>query len=314
VSGINNKFGGVGQFLSGRYLVNRTPYGTTLGNSNVDFSSLNYTGYRGITTAADNSGYPLFALGNGSTNDGSIQSNAVTVLYNGRTQINTAGYTNAQAQADVTPKAALEVVSTNSGVLLPKLTNAQRNAIVSGDLQNGLLLYNTDSSVFQYYNGSAWNSVGGAGGSGHWQFTSGLQYDSVDNIAIGTTNTQGYKLAVNGAAIFTKVRVKAAANWPDYVFKKDYGLMGLTELERYITTYKHLPGVASENEVKKDGIDLGDHAAAVLQKVEELTLYLIDENKKLKDQNKQLTQQNDKLEQQQREIDELRKLIGKGSK
>jgi hypothetical protein len=306
VNGVQNKFGGLGQFVSGNYLVNRTPYGTTLGNSNVDFTSLNYTGLKG-TTAAGISGYPLFALGNTAANDGSAHSNAVTVLYNGRTQINTTGHTNNLAQADVTPKAALEVVSTNSGVLLPKLTNAQRNAIAGGDLQTGLLLYNTDSSVFQYYTGSAWASVGsgGAGGSGRWQFANGVQYDTANNIAIGTSTVpEGYKLAVNGTAIFTKVRVKTAGTWPDYVFKKGYVLPGLAELEQYVTTYKHLPGIVSGTAVQKDGLDLGDHAKAVLQKVEELTLYLIDENKKLKEQNA-------RLEQQQQEIDELKKLIRK---
>jgi hypothetical protein len=309
VGGGFNKFGGLSQLVSGSWLVNRTPFGTVLGNSNVDFATLNYTGLQG-TSVAGISGYPLFALGNTAANDGSAHSNAVTVLYNGRTQINTTGHTNNLAQADVTPKAALEVVSTNSGVLLPKLTNAQRNAIVSGDLQNGLLLYNTDSSVFQYYNGSAWNSVGGAGGSGHWQFASGLQYDSVDNIAIGTSAVPaGYKLAVNGTAIFTKVRIKTAGTWPDYVFKKGYVLPGLAELERYVTTYKHLPGIASENEIQKEGLDLGDHAAAVLQKVEELTLYLIDENKKLKAQNSRISEQDRKAAEQDRKIAQQEKQL-----
>jgi hypothetical protein len=314
VNGGFNQFGGIGQLVSGSYLVNRTPDGTTLGSSNVNFTTLPYTGRRGMAVPGI-AGYPLFTLGNGAANDSSIRSNAITVLFNGRTQINTAGHTNTLAQTDVTPKAALEVVSTNSGVLLPKLTNAQRNAIASGDLQNGLLLYNTDSSAFQFYNGSAWTSVGSGsgGGSGRWQFANGVQYDSVDNIAIGTSNPQGYKLAVNGTAIFTKIWVKAANNWPDYVFKKKYELMDLAELERYVKAHKHLPGITPESDVKREGINLGDQQAAVLKKVEELTLYLIDENKKLKEQNKQLEQQNDRLEQQQREIDELKKMI-KGTK
>ena len=225
---------------------------------------------------------------------------------------------------NVTPQAALDVVSTNTGVLLPRLTTAQRNAIVTGDLHNGLLLYNTDSSAFQYYNGSAWNSVGsGAGGSGRWLFSGGTVYDSVDNIGIGTNNTLGYKLAVNGAAIFTKVKVKTAGTWPDYVFKKGYKLPGLDELERYVLEHHHLPGIASEQEVQKDGIDVGDEQAALLKKVEELTLYLIGENRSLTEQNKQmseqskqiaeqnrqLTEQNARLEAQQKEIDELKALI-----
>lgn len=124
------------------------------------------------------------------------------------------------------------------------------------------------------------------------------------SIGIGTKNTYGYKLAVNGTAIFTKVRIKTAGNWPDYVFKKGYKLPDLQELEHYITAHKHLPGIVSEGEVGRNGFDMGDHQAALLKKVEELTLYLIDENKKLREQNERLLQQ-------QREIDELKKLIRK---
>lgn len=129
-------------------------------------------------------------------------------------------------------------------------------------------------------------------------------------VGIGTKNTLGYKLAVNGTAIFTKVRVKTAGTWPDYVFQKDYVLPGLEELERYITEHKHLPGILPEAEVQRDGIDIGDHQAALLKRIEEMTLYLIEENKKLKEQNRQLEQQNSRLNEQQQQIDALKKLIG----
>jgi len=306
LAGTYNKYGGVNQLVSGQYLVNRTPHGTTLGNANVDFTTLPYTGSR-ATTVAGISGYPLFVVGNGSANDGSIHSNAVTVLYNGRTQINTAGFTTALTQTDVTPKAALDVVSTNTGVLLPRLTNTQRNAIVAGDLQNGLLLYNTDSSAFQYYNGSAWNSVGS--GQSTWQFNNGTVFDAGDNIAIGTNDSRGYKLAVNGTALFTKIKVLAAADWPDYVFRRGYVRPSLAELERYIRKNRHLPGIASEKEVRGQGIDVAEGQAALLKKVEELTLYLIDENKDITEQNRQLKEQAKQLEKQQKEIEDLKALI-----
>ena len=128
-------------------------------------------------------------------------------------------------------------------------------------------------------------------------------------IGIGTKNTYGYALAVNGTGIFTKVRVKTAGTWPDYVFKKGYELPDLQQLERYVTEHKHLPGIVSEGEVARDGFDLGDHQAALLKKVEELTLYLIKENKRLKEQNDKLQEQQARLEDQQRQIDELKRLI-----
>jgi hypothetical protein len=117
----------------------------------------------------------------------------------------------------------------------------------------------------------------------------------VNNIGIGTNNTQGYKLAVNGTAIFTKIKVKPVANWPDYVFKKAYTLPSLPELERYINEHRHLPGIASEKEVQATGIDVSEHEAALLKKVEELTLYLIEQNRR--------------LDAQQKEIDALKALI-----
>jgi len=145
--------------------------------------------------------------------------------------------------------------------------------------------------------------------TGRWQYAGGVVYDSADAIAIGTSNPQGYKLAVNGTAIFTKVKVKTAGTWPDYVFKKGYPLPDLKELEAYLAKYRHLPGIASEADVQKDGIDVGDEQAALLKKVEELTLYLIDENKALKQQNQQLSEQKTRMDKQQQEIDELKQLI-----
>lgn len=289
VGGAANRYGGLWQTVCGVYLTNRTPGGVTLGSGNVDFSTLPYTGLQGFTTPGL-AGYPLFVVGNASTYSVN-QSNALTVLYNGRTQINTTGFGTVLTQAQVTPAAALDVVSANTGVLLPRLNTNQRNGILASDLQNGLLLYNTDSSVFQYYNGSVWNTVGSGSGTSHWQVSGSAIYDSLDNIGIGTSNTQGYKLAVNGPAIFTRVVVKPQVNWPDYVFDGNYRLPTLRDVERYIHEHHHLPGVASETEVKKNGVDLAEQQAALLKKVEELTLYMIDLDKRvdgLKQEHKRL--------------------------
>jgi hypothetical protein len=281
-------FGGTGQVTAGAWLVNRTPFGTVLGNRNVDFSTLSFTGTQGAR-APGLAGYAILAIGNMA---GGLHSNAVTTLFNGRTQINTTGFTNNLTQAQVTPQAALDVVSNNSGVLLPRLTTAQRNAIASTDLQNGLLLYNTDSALFQFYSGGAWASaVGGFIGSGRWLTSAGTGYDSLDNIGIGTNNTQGYTLAVNGPAIFTRIKVASSATWPDYVFKRDYRLPGLPELEQYIASHRHLPELASAETVSKDGQDVGENQAALLKKVEELTLYVIELDKEVK----KLTEQNERL-------------------
>ena len=97
------------------------------------------------------------------------------------------------------------------------------------------------------------------------------------NIGIGTHDPQA-KLAVNGEILAKSVRVNTGSTyWPDYVFGKDYNLMSLRELEQYVNSHKHLPGIPSAQEVEKQGdIDLCAMNALLLEKIEELTRYVID--------------------------------------
>jgi len=101
------------------------------------------------------------------------------------------------------------------------------------------------------------------------------------NVGIGTLDTKGYKLAVAGGIIAEKVTVKLQSNWPDFVFEKDYRLPSLSEVEKEITENKHLSGVPSAGDISKDGIDVGEMNRILLQKVEELTLYIIDLQKQI---------------------------------
>ena len=102
------------------------------------------------------------------------------------------------------------------------------------------------------------------------------------NVGIGTKNPQA-KLAVNGDILAKSIRVNTSSTyWPDYVFGEDYNLMSLKELEIYITQYHHLPGVPSANEVETKGeVDLREMNAVLLEKVEELTRYIIDLQKQI---------------------------------
>ncbi len=122
-----------------------------------------------------------------------------------------------------------------------------------------------------------------------------LVISGTGNVGIGTTDNANwtlagstYKLAVGGSMIATSVTVKMVANWPDYVFKKNYELPTLSELKNYVDQNQHLPGIPSADEMAKNGQDLGEMNKLLLKKVEELTLYLIEKDKQLEEQNKRI--------------------------
>jgi len=121
-----------------------------------------------------------------------------------------------------------------------------------------------------------------------------LTIDYYGNVGVNTTDTKGYKFAVNGTAIAAAITVKLNTNWPDYVFKKDYALPALSDVKTFIDQNKHLPEIPSEQEIAKDGQNLGEMNKLLLKKVEELTLYLIEKDK----QDKELREQLDELKKQ----------------
>ena len=142
-----------------------------------------------------------------------------------------------------------------------------------------------------------------------WNDMSGGIYYTGGNVAIGTTDPKGYKLAVAGDMIAESVRVKLQSQWPDYVFEKDYDLKGLEAVEAFIKENKHLPGIPSAIEVAKAGIDVGEMNAKLVEKVEELTLYAIQQERKiekLEKESKTLQVLSEKFMELQTEIKELK--------
>jgi len=113
-----------------------------------------------------------------------------------------------------------------------------------------------------------------------------MNIDNSGNVGIGTTDTKGYMLGVNGTVAATSVTVQAYVNWADYVFKPNYKLSSLTEVEAYINKNHHLAEVPTTQEVAEKGLDLGKMNQVLIKKVEELTLYLIRQNKLIADQEK----------------------------
>ncbi|MNF81810.1 hypothetical protein D3C84_641000 [compost metagenome] len=103
--------------------------------------------------------------------------------------------------------------------------------------------------------------------------------------------------------------------WPDYVFKKEYNLPTLEEVEKHIAVKGHLENIPSEEEVLKNGINLGDMNAKLLQKIEELTLYMIEmkkENDEMKKQNNLIKAENELIKNNQIDLDkQIKNLVKK---
>lgn len=108
------------------------------------------------------------------------------------------------------------------------------------------------------------------------------------NVAVGTACVpSGYKMAVKGKVICEELKVKLENSncWADYVFDQHYKLRSLKEVESFVARNKHLPGIPSAKEVESNGVNLGEMDAKLLEKIEELTLYLIEmkkENEQMK--------------------------------
>ncbi len=117
------------------------------------------------------------------------------------------------------------------------------------------------------------NTMGLYGAGSGWSFLMDINDGA---IMIGTTQkATGYKVNVGGKIIAEELRVSLRSNWPDYVFEKNYNLPSFETLEKYIKTNKHLPNMPPAAEVEKNGIAVGEMQTKLMEKVEELTLYML---------------------------------------
>ncbi len=114
------------------------------------------------------------------------------------------------------------------------------------------------------------------------------------NVGIGTTDPGAYKLAVKGKIRAEEVVVDTG--WADFVFQKDYDLMPLEKVAKHIEKAGHLPGIPTAREVEENGISIGQIQSKLLQKIEEMTLYMID----LKKENETLKERISSLESRSR--------------
>lgn len=140
-------------------------------------------------------------------------------------------------------------------------------------------------------------------------FTGGaprLAISYTGNVGIGVTSPNNpYKLAVDGTIGARRVKV-TQETWADFVFDSAYVLPSLKEVAQHTQTKGHLPGIPSASEIAKQGLDLGDMQQRQMQKIEELTLYLIEQQKKMETQQTKINTQEElimRLQQQLKEQD-----------
>jgi hypothetical protein len=150
--------------------------------------------------------------------------------------------------------------------------NANSNVIIQGAQGN--------YTAFWLTGGPDVLKLGGSGGTEPSQGAINISYTG--NVGIGTTsfNDATYKLYVETGIRTRKIKVDISG-WSDYVFNNDYTLRPLSQVEKFIKQYRHLPDVPSAAEVKKEGIDVGENQAVLLKKIEELTLYIIEQQKQM---------------------------------
>lgn len=246
-----------------------------------------YTSINGGTNGNSTTGI-LFKNGNGA-NQSSIQSykgnmlfyvgtpsvpvNAISILPAGNVGIGTDA-----------PAEKLEIA--REGTVYASINGGSHiNATTGLIFKNGGGSYR--SGISSYY-GSFLVDVGSASSP-----TRALSILNSGNIGIGT-ETPYEKLSVNGKIRSKEVKVETS-NWPDYVFEANYNLPNLRDTEKFIKENKHLPGIPSAKEAETDGINLGEMNGKLLQKIEELTLYIIDQDKQSKAQKQIIDQQGELL-------------------
>jgi len=200
---------------------------------------------------------------------GTNGTNKVAIVGNGNVGIRTSSPV---APLHVFTGTNLDLTEANSGFLLLGSAGATNLAIDNNEIQA-----RNDGSASTLF----LQHKGGGVRIGDGDFSTSLRL-GVAGDAIVTGNLRvgevplpgGYTFGVDGKIICTEVMVRLVPSWPDYVFENDYDLRNIYDLDKFIKTHKHLPGVPKAIDVEK-GLTLGEMQKIQMEKIEELTLYII---------------------------------------
>lgn len=285
---------------AGRGLINNTSLGYSSAGTGVGNTSLGSSSLFSITNGSDNIGVGIQAAYGNTTGTGNlaIGSQALRTNQNGMRNI-------------AIGKTALYALAGTNG--LPGVATGSDNlAFGSGALETMVTgTFNTAIGVEAGYYAKGSNSLylGGKAGPSASTTENGVLYInnartdmpliygdfSAKYVTIGdvtpTLRAQGiasggYNLLVKGGILTEKVKVAIAAagtDWADYVFEPNYkaNMMSLEDVEKYTLANKHLPNVPSAEEMVKGGLDVAQTSKMFMEKIEELTLYIIELNKEI---------------------------------
>lgn len=209
----------------------------------------------------------------------------IAVFGNGKYTSNTTNgsmYGVVGSSTDITPL-------NNIGVFGEAKNGAGYNSGVIGYCNSSTGLYNTgiggqvELNTTAAWNRAVWGVAPVAVNHFAGYFDGNVEIQS-GTLKIGNVNAPaGYKLYVEQGILTEKVKVAVATStaWADYVFANNYNLKPLFEVEKFIKENKHLPNVPSARQLEKEGLDLGKMQATQMEKIEELTLYLIELKKEI---------------------------------
>jgi hypothetical protein len=207
------------------------------------------------------------------------------------------------------------------GITVPKQEIHLNGNILLQNVNNGIFFGGGGTNKWgnwgiEYWSGglnfyTPFGSIGGLNNYRLFLKDNGCVGIGTNDFANGT-DPNYFKLSVNGYVRAKEMYIYV--DWPDFVFNNDYLLMPLDEVEKYISKYKHLPNIPTADEIKESGVSLGKTQSLLLQKIEELILYAIQQSKEmklLKDENEKLLHRILYLEKENKNIDKRIKELEK---
>ena len=265
--GRNNNAFGQSSFAFGEDCVTEGFASSTFGYQNIANSSSTsvvgiYNDPIELPGASMTSVTPMFIVGNGDGTGGQGEegrSNALIVRKDGRVGIGT-NLPDGHVHIKGEPSTDL-IVESQYGDPILRLTNNGSSPNADWTMRMDV----SDGDVLDFRSNGA----------------SKMTMKPDGTLAIGTSNyASGYLVNIGGKLIAEEMRVQVEGLWPDYVFHEDYDLPTLEQVEKSIRANHHLPGIPSAKEVAEKGLHLGEMQKAMMEKIEELTLYVIELNNK----------------------------------